>query len=59
MTSALNLIGAACLTSGGSVQRNVETISKLRGQDPASENAMLRMGEPIAVTAQNDNLTKE
>ena len=59
MTSALCLIGAAGSTSGDIVQRNVETISKSRGRDPASENAMSQIGGLIAVTAQNDNLTKD
>jgi hypothetical protein len=58
MTSALYLISAACLTSGDSVQRNVETISKLRDQNLASKNAALRMAGPLAVTAENDSLTK-
>jgi len=32
--------------------------SNLRGRDPASENALSQIGGLIAVTAQNDNLTK-
>jgi hypothetical protein len=35
VASASSLIGAAGSTSGDSVQRNVETISGLRGQDSA------------------------
>jgi hypothetical protein len=36
--SGLCLIGVAGLINGGFVQRNVETISRLRGQDRASRN---------------------
>src|SRR5262245_17624389 len=59
MTSALCLISTAGSTSGDSVQRNVEKISKLRNQDHASNNAASRMGGPIAGTAENDSLTKD
>jgi hypothetical protein len=36
--SALCRISATGLINGGFVQRNVETISRLKGRDPASRN---------------------
>jgi predicted Zn finger-like uncharacterized protein len=55
MASGLCLIGAAGLTSGGSVQSDAEIASTSRGQNPRSRTPQSLMRGPFAVPAANDD----
>jgi len=55
MASDLCLIGAAGLTSGGSVQSDAETASTSRGQNQPSTMPQSLMRGPFAVPAANDD----